>query len=78
MRAQVVVEDDSFLATFLCLTRRQLRIWMQTSEALRHRILWAIGELLVPLCDICLDRRADILAGARRLKRRLDVLFLYE
>ena len=51
---------------------------MQTSEALRHRILWAIGELLVPLCDISLDRRADILAGARRLKRRLDVLFFYE
>ena len=51
---------------------------MQTSKALRHCIIWAIGELLVPLCDISLYRRADILAGARRLKRRLDVLFLDE
>ena len=51
---------------------------MQTSKALRHCIIWAIGELLVPLCDISLYRRADILAGARRLKRRFDVLFLDE
>lgn len=51
---------------------------MQTSKALSHCIICAISELLVPLCDISLDRCADILAGTRRLKRRLDVLFLDE
>ena len=77
MRAEVVIEDNPFLAAFLGLARRQLGVWEQTSQALRDRVLRAVVQLLfVPFCGISLNRRADILARSWRFKGGLDVFLL--